>query len=55
LALRDRVQQLVAQGKSQDDVVAAKLTSSFDAQIPQAAATSDRFVGQLYAELKPRK
>lgn len=55
LALRDRVQQLVAQGKSQDDVMAAKLTSSYDAQIPQAAATSDRFVGQLYAELKPRK
>jgi glyoxylase-like metal-dependent hydrolase (beta-lactamase superfamily II) len=55
LALRDKVQQLVAQGKSQDEVLASHPTMSYDAQIPQAATTNERFVGQLYAELKPRK
>jgi cyclase len=52
LAIRDRVAALVRQGKSQEDVLAAKPTSEYDARVPQAAQTSDRFVGQLYAEIK---
>ena len=52
MAIRDRVAALVSQGKTQEEVVAAKPTSEYDARVPQAAQTSDRFVGQLYAEIK---
>ncbi len=52
LAIRDRVAQLVKDGKSVEEVQAAHPTSEFDAQVPQAAQTSERFIGQLYAELK---
>jgi cyclase len=50
IALRDKVAALVKQGKTQQEVVAAKPTSDYDAKVPQAAQTSERFVGQLYAE-----
>src|SRR6267143_3544164 len=52
IAIRDRVAALVMQGKTQEETVAAKPTSEYDARVPQAAQTSDRFVGQLYAEIK---
>ena len=52
VAIRDRVAALVQQGKTAEEVVAAKPTSEYDARVPQAAQTSDRFVGQLYAEIK---
>jgi cyclase len=51
LAIRDKVAALVKQGKSEDEVLAAKPTSDFDS-IPNASTTSERFVRQLYAELK---
>jgi cyclase len=52
LAIRDKVAALIKEGKTQEQVLAAKPTSDFDARVPQAAQTADRFVGQLYAELK---
>ena len=52
LAVRDKVAPLVAQGKTQQEVVAAKLTADFDAKVPTAATTSERFVTQVYQELK---
>jgi cyclase len=52
LAVRDRVAKLVAQGKSQDEVLAAAPTSDFDSKIPNSKETTQRFVTQLYAELK---
>jgi len=53
MAVRDKVQPLVAQGKTQDEVVAAKVTSAFDAKVTGATAmTADRFVTQLYQEIK---
>ena len=55
LAIRDRVAQLVQQGKTAEEVLAAHPTADYDAIIPQAAQTSERFVGQLYAELKAAK
>ena len=55
LAVRDRVADLVKQGKSSDEVLAAHPTSEFDTKVPMVAGSSDRFVGQLYAELKPAK
>jgi cyclase len=51
LAIRDKVAALVQQGKTIDEVLAAKPTSDFDS-IPNASTTSERFVRQLYAELK---
>ena len=52
VALRDKVAPLVRDGKTQEQVVAAKLTADFDAKVQQAGTTGDRFIGQLYAELK---
>ena len=52
VALRDRVAKLVAQGQTQEQVTAAKLTADYDAKIQEAGTTGDRFIGQLYAELK---
>jgi cyclase len=56
MAVRDKVSAMVDQGKSQQDVVAAKLTAEYDAKVPGGAGmTADRFVGQLYAQLKAAK
>jgi cyclase len=51
LAIRDKVSALVQQGKTVDEVLAAKPTSDFDS-IPNASTTSERFIRQLYAQLK---
>jgi cyclase len=52
IALRDKVAPLVRDGKTQEQVVAAKLTADFDTKVEQPGTTGDRFIGQLYAELK---
>jgi hypothetical protein len=52
LGVRDRVSKLIDQGKSQDEVVAAKPGAPFEATIQEIGVTEDRFVGQVYAELK---
>jgi glyoxylase-like metal-dependent hydrolase (beta-lactamase superfamily II) len=53
MAVRDKVAALVKQGKTQEEVVAAKITNEFDSQVTGATPqTADRFVGQLYQELK---
>jgi cyclase len=52
IAIRDKVAALVKEGKTQEQVVAAKPTAEFDSKVQQVAATGDRFVGQLYGELK---
>jgi cyclase len=52
-AVRDKVAPLVRQNKTQEEVVAAKLTAEFDSKVTGATPmTADRFVGQLYQELK---
>jgi len=52
-AVRDKVAPLVRQGKTQEEVVAAKPTAEFDSKVTGATPmTADRFVGQLYQELK---
>ena len=51
-AVRDKVAALVREGKTQEQVVAAKPTADFDGKVQQPGTTADRFVGQLYAELK---
>ena len=55
LAVRDRVSQLISQGKSQDEVLAAKPTADYDAKVANSAETTQRFVTQLYLELAPAK
>jgi cyclase len=55
MAVRDKVAALVRQNKTQEEVIAAKPTAEFDATVTGATAmTADRFVGQLYQELKAR-
>src|SRR5262245_34230072 len=59
LAVRARVQQLIAEGKTLQEVLAAKVTSSYDAKVPggllpagNAGTSADRFVSMVYAQLK---
>jgi cyclase len=52
MAIRDRVAALVKQGKTQDEVLAAHVTSDYDAKVPEVTGSLDRFIGQVYAELK---
>ena len=52
LVVRDKVAALVQQGKTVEEVLAAKPTSDYDAIVPNSSTTSERFVRQLYAELK---
>ena len=53
MAVRDKVAALVRQNKTQEEVVAAKPAADFDTTVTGAtAATADRFVSQLYQELK---
>jgi len=51
IALRDRVAALMKKGQTQEQIVAAKPTADYDAKVPQAGTTGDRFIGQLYGEL----
>lgn len=52
LVIRDRVAALIAQGKSEDEVVAAKVTADFDTKVQEPGTTAERFVRQVYADLK---
>ena len=49
--MRDRVTKLMKEGKTQEQIVAAKPTADYDERVGNAAQSADRFVGQLYAEL----
>jgi cyclase len=58
LVVRGKVQELIAEEKSVQDVLAAKVTAPFDAKVPgglQPAGTgtsAERFVSAIYRELK---
>ena len=52
IAVRDHVSKLLDQGKSQDEVLAAQPTADYDAKVPNSKETTQRFVTQVYAELK---
>lgn len=53
LAMRDRVAAMIKQGRTQQEVAAAKVNVEFDARVQQPGTTGERFVTQLYAELAP--
>jgi glyoxylase-like metal-dependent hydrolase (beta-lactamase superfamily II) len=55
VAHRDKVLPLVKQGRSLEQVTAAKVTTEFDSKIVSPGTTGDRFIGQLYAELQSAK
>jgi len=56
LAVRDRVSKLIEQGRTQEEAVAAKPAADYVAKVSQPGANpgavEDRFIGQVYAELK---
>ena len=61
LAVQAKVQQLIAQGKTQQEVLAAKVTAPYDGKVPGgllpagAGTSADRFVSMVYAQLKGGK
>ena len=59
LGVQSKVQQLIAQGKTVQEVLAAKVTAPYDAKVPggllpagNAGTSADRFVSMVYSELK---
>jgi cyclase len=52
IAVHKKVADLIKQGKTQDEVIAAKPAAEFASKIKEVGMTEDRFVGQVYAELK---
>jgi glyoxylase-like metal-dependent hydrolase (beta-lactamase superfamily II) len=52
ITIRDKIAPMVKQGMTVEQVSAAKPTAAYDAKVPGVGTTGDRFVGQLYAELK---
>lgn len=55
LAVRDKVAAMVKQGKSADEVVAAKPTADTDAKVDPGGTSSERFLRALHAELSAAK
>jgi len=58
LSVRDKVQQMISEGKSEQEVIAAKVTAPYDAKVPGgllpagAGTSADRFVRMVYSQLK---
>jgi cyclase len=59
LAVQASVQQLINQGKTLQEVLAAKVTSPYDAKVPggllpagASGTSADRFVSMVYSQLK---
>ena len=53
LTVRDRVAQMIKQGKSEQEVVAARPAAEYDAKVQSPnQANANRFVQQVYQELK---
>jgi glyoxylase-like metal-dependent hydrolase (beta-lactamase superfamily II) len=51
ITVRDRVAKQMQEKKTLDQIVASKPTADLDQKVGNAAASADRFVQQLYAEL----
>jgi glyoxylase-like metal-dependent hydrolase (beta-lactamase superfamily II) len=58
LGVQAKVQQMIDQGKSQQEILAAKVTAPYDAKVPGgllpagAGTSADRFVSMVYSQLK---
>jgi len=61
LGVQAKVQQMISEGKSEQEVLAAKVTAPYDAKVPGgllpagAGTSADRFVGMVYSQLKSGK
>jgi cyclase len=64
LDVQEKVRQMIEQGKTWQEVLAAKLTAPYDARVPGgllpavpagAGTSADRFVAMVYSELKGGK
>ena len=61
LGVQAKVQQMIDQGKSEREVLAAKVTAPYDAKVPGgllpagAGTSADRFVSMVYSQLKGAK
>jgi len=58
IAVADKVRAMIAQGKSLQEVLAAKVTAPYDAKVAGGTESSvERFITEVYQELKgsPRK
>ena len=52
VAVRDKVATGISAGQTVEQIVASKPTAEFDQRVGNAMASADRFVQQLYAELR---
>ncbi len=58
LDIQTKVQRMIDEGKSQQEVLAAKVTTPYDAKVPGgllpagAGTSADRFVSMVYSQLK---
>jgi glyoxylase-like metal-dependent hydrolase (beta-lactamase superfamily II) len=52
VALHKKIGDMVKQGKTQDEVMAAKPAAEFSSRIKEVGTTDERFVGQVYMEVK---
>ena len=56
--IQAKVRRMIGEGKSAQQVLAAKLTAPYDAKVPGgllpagAGTSADRFVGMVYSQLK---
>jgi glyoxylase-like metal-dependent hydrolase (beta-lactamase superfamily II) len=61
LDIQAKVQKMISEGKSEKEVLAAKLTAPYDAKIPGgllmagSVTSADRFVSMVYSQLKGGK
>ena len=61
LGVQAKVQQMINEGKSQQEVLAAKVTAPYDAKVPGGllpagtGTSADRFVSMVYSQLKGAK
>ncbi len=61
LAVQSKVRQMIAEGKSVQEVLAAKVTAAYDAQVPGgllpagSGTSADRFVTMVYSQWKSGK
>jgi hypothetical protein len=51
VAIRYRVAELIAQGKTREEIIAAHPTATYDAKVPNSKEGADRFVDQLYSDV----
>ena len=61
LGVEAKVRQMIGEGKSEQEVLAAKVTAPYDAKVPGgllpagAGTSADRFVSMVYSQLKAGK